>query len=181
MAKTLTATTRAPLSLAVGRGVYAEDLQEIAAQLNWTHDHIGVTHVAVTTDIAGWGSSGNEVMTHGTVFDTTSGLVEQYRFRIKVDPDVTTITFGAECYFTAGDGGDVKLAVGASSATLSFTSSDNGTEKSTTLATSATGTGKLTCVVELNHTTGSTADQRLCNFRVESKEQVGSPPDPVLE
>lgn len=57
--------------------------------------------------------------------------------------------------------------MGASSATISFTDADNGNEKTTTIATSATGTGWLLCTVELDQTAGAGTSNYLRNIRIE--------------
>jgi len=182
MAKTQTIATVNPLRFATGSGVYFEDLQTVAQQLNWAYGNCHESHVSVQCGADGWGSNTNEVATHGVTFKSSSGLVEKYQFRIRIDPDTVSVLIGAECFMTGSDVGDVKITVGSTSGTLStFNVAANGTEKTTTLATSSTGTGWQTCKVELNHTTGSSAVEELRFFRVQDSPISSGLPSPVLE
>jgi len=182
MAKTQTSATVNPLRFATGSGVYYEDFVLVAEMLNHIYGNCHESHISIQCGADGWGSNTNEIATHGVTFKTTSGLVEKYMFRIRIDPDTVNVLVGAECFMTGSDVGDVKITVGGTSATLStFNVAANGTEKTSTLATSSTGTGWQTCTVELNHTTGSSAVEELRFFRVQDSPISSGLPDPVLE
>lgn len=180
MTKTSTISTRSADGFRPLGEVIVEDAQAVAEQLNWSAGNRPVTHAALAVGPVGWG----DALTLGTLslkFPASSGWNRCLVFKIIVSADTQSITVGAQCYVSAGTC-DLRVTIGSSAATSvgSFTSSDNGTEKTCSIATSSSGTGELTVTVERNHSSGSATDCYVRNFRVEDAPIAATDlPDPV--
>lgn len=180
MTKTAATTTVPPEYFSVGMDVLSEDALEVIEQLNWSACKRPVVHVSTNVgsdDYAG----ANEVGTLRLMFPTTSGWATCLVFKIVVEPEVASILVGARCYVSAGTC-SLRVTIGASAATSigSFTSADNGSEKTCTINTSSSGTGELTVTIERNHSSGSAADCYIRNLRVEDNEIAATDlPDPA--
>ncbi len=181
MVKTATIATRSPRQFATSYGIFFEDLRMVEEMLNYAFQNNVVQHVSAQTGGFAWGNSGSEIATHATTFDGGGGGFDQvYKFRIHIDDDTTSLLCGAICEFAGAGVGDVRFTVGGNSTIIVFDNSDNGNERTATLATSATGTGWQTCTVEIDQTTGDpTSTNELRYFRI---EDVLPPllPDPVI-
>lgn len=186
MAKTQTSPTLSPYRLATGHGIFFEDAQIVAEGLNHVFGYTPSTHVSLITGGRGWGGTSTygdgEPATHDLEFPTSAGWSEAYRFSIWIDADDDVLTLEATCAFTGTDSGQVRFTVGSASAvTLSgFTAGTTSTDSST-VNVSSTGTGIQSVLVEINHTTGTAAEQELQAIRIESNPITSSLPDPPNE
>ena len=178
MARTQATTTISPSEFILGAPITSENAQAVIEQLNWSYGRRPQLHVSLTTAPAAW--STNSPTTHGMEFRGSATFLEVYRFEIKVMPETVNVVVGAECTFASGQDGEVKFTIGASATTLSINSSHNGTERSATLATSATGTGWITCTIETRIVTGSTGND-LVRVRVQDEPITSSLPAPQNE
>jgi len=181
MARASTSSILPPGLFTPGNYIREEDIQTVQEQLNWTYRNIYRMHLFVLSAGSGWGGSGNEVATHDTLLPNATGAIVYYRAQIWVDADAQNLACAASGDapagggITAGNEMTVLFNVGAASDTLTLT--DSSGADSTTLATSATGTGLLTVTVTLEHTVG-TDDTELRYFYVlEEQPTVPAPPD----
>lgn len=166
MAKTQNVSFLSPDGFATGADVIEEDAQSVAEMLNWTAGNRPVVYVNATVGEDGWATNAIGIL--ALRFRASGGFTTVLRGRIRINPDVQGIVVGARCIFASTEGGDVKFTVGSGTATLSFTDSDNGSEKTSTIATSSTGTGLQTWQVEIDQTSGASSTNQLRNVRIEA-------------
>lgn len=182
MTKTATIATRSPSEYATGAEVFYEDARTVGEMINWTAGARPACHLSLATGDDGY-AGGSELQTLKLRFSTSSGWQTRLAFRIVVSADTRSITVGVRCVMSAAQTGQVRVTIGASAATTvgTFTSADNGTEKTATILTSSSGTGSCDVLIECNHTVGSAADCYLRNVRVEddaiAATDLPDPPD----
>ena len=171
MAKPVQAATISPLSIALGSDVLTEDAVEVLGQLNYAFAKRFRLHVSAFTGIDDWAAPAMSIGTTRSRFPAAASYREALRFNIKVRPEVIQIACAFECFFDAGNEGDVQIEIGAATlGPISFTSGDNGSPIVTLANTSLTGTGDLECVVSLRRTLGASADNYLRHVRIEDVE-----------
>lgn len=147
---------------ALGQGIYAEDLAELAEQLNYSGAKNPICLAGCASGDAGWGSSTNEVETHAATSGAT--LVTWYTFQVDVPADAQDVDVYGRMIVPAGDVHTMDITVGGASAvTLTFDNSGGGAaasiEDTGTVATSSTGTALQTVTIETQRSSGSgTAD-----------------------
>lgn len=181
MTRTATFSTMSPYAMGTGQGIYFEQARAVAEMANYAFQNTNDCHVSLCTGADDWNhDAGQEIATHAAAFSASSGWLEYYSFRIWIDVDVQDVSVTAKCFFESPDEGSVRFTVGGASAvTQSFTSASL-LEQTDTIATSSTGTGWQTVLIEMNHTTGSQGDQTLDDFRVENVA-AATLPAPVIE
>lgn len=179
MAKTQTSSTLSPYRFSTGNGIYFEDARAVVEMMNHAFGHNPALHGSMATGVDAWGGAGS-IAPHGIELPTTSGYNIFYRGRIWVDPDVDNLVCEAEMTLTTGNEATVRFTVGSSSVTL--TTFNVGTDRnSSTIATSATGTGWLAVDIGINHSLGSDTGQTLNDWTMEDDEITSGLPDPPNE
>lgn len=179
MARSQALTTLNPAQIGIGAEVFYEDALAISKLVNWVGGRRPQVHLSACVAPAGWGG-GSEIGTAWIKFrGTATGFVEVLRFNIYINPDTVNVLVGARCFFAAAETGDVKFTIGGTSTTISFTNANNGTEKTGSLATSATGTGWQLCTVEIDQTAGAATTNYLRDVRVEDEEITSGLPAPL--
>jgi hypothetical protein len=177
MAVTQAVSTQNPNVYAIGNWIVYEHTANTVEWLNWVFGHRPHVHVNLTCGTNGWATGAVGVL-RARFRAKAIGFTEVLRGRLKIATETVTVKLGARCYFAAAETGDVRITVGATSATLSFTDADNGTEKTTTLATAATGTGWLTWTVELDQTAGAGTANYLYSLRIQDVKITAGLPAP---
>lgn len=179
MAKTQTSSTLSPYRFSTGNGIYVEDARAVVEMQNFAYGHNPTVHGSMATGIDDWGGSGS-IATHGIELPTASGYNTYYTGRTWIDPDVVTLTCEAEMTLTTGNEALVRFTIGASNVVL--TTFNVGTDRnSSTIATSATGTGWRDVTIEISHSLGSDTGQTLNEWTIEDSPITSSLPDPVDE
>ena len=154
MARTSTSTTLPPGTFSTGNFIREEDVQSAQELMNYAFANSRHQYLFVISGDTGWGLSGNEAATHALVIPTTSGATIMYRWQMRVEVDETDILIGAIMTCPASNTVVVTFDIGADTTALtSFTSGTNSQES--TVLTSSSGTGLLTCTLTVNHTVGS--------------------------
>lgn len=172
MAQTQTLTTKSPLLFSPENGIFEEDIQALIEQMNWTFGHITMPHLSIHV---GEFSSGFE--THAVAFPAVGAYADYYSGRTYVDPDVDVIEIEATATLAGVGTGRIRITVGGTNGVLNFTAGTS--TQSSTLATSATGTGVLSWTVEIETLTGTS--HTLDRLRIEDQAITSSFPDPVNE
>jgi hypothetical protein len=105
----------------------------------------------------------------GHLPNSITGYRDWFTFRIWLDPDVQTLTFGVRCYFsTATHAGNVRLTIGSTTATINRTQAQNGTEGTATVTAAAVAsTGWVDCAVTYERTVGTSGDAYVRNIRLQ--------------
>ena len=178
MAREQAVSTMSPFRMVLGAPVMNEDAVEVIKQLNWSYGFRPQLHCAQTTAAADWEASGSP-HTHGIAFRAAGAAHEVFRFRAKLLPETIEVTCGAECDFAAGgvgvEDGDVTFSFRddsdtlLDSATLSFSATDDGAEKTGEVQIASTGSGWVTVTIEIEKQNGAGAAS-LVRFRVQDKE-----------
>lgn len=180
MAKTLATSTRSPNLFSIGQGIYFPDAEEVAELLNYSNGYGGVANLISTRcGSSGWGTSGNEVRTHDMVFPTVAaGAQGRYSARVWIDEDAAELHLRSVATFPAANTGEAVFTVGGASSTHSYAAGAT-TVATSTLATSATGTGWQDVSITIEHLTGALVCT-LDAFRIRT-QPITAPPDPVIE
>ncbi len=154
MSRTATSSTLSPFVFSLGNGIFAEEVAEVAGMLAYAQARSPEHLAGLASGEAGWGSASSPATHSVTCASNTAATV--YDYRIWVDPDLQDIRVAARADVPAGTTITVKFEVGGTSATLTFTGATTTTTVATAdLATSATGTGLLDCLIVLQRTAGS--------------------------
>jgi len=181
MVKTAAVTTRSPLSV-VGADVLVEDARAAEEQLNWSHSFRPTTHVCAATGPSGW-VAGSVGLLYWRFRTTADGEVRVWVGTVNVHPDTVSVVVGARCQLGGTDDCNVRFVVGASGATISnFTTAHNGTERTATITTAATGTGVLTVEIHVQRTVGTGGSPHVRNVRIQdavvaAATSIPDPPD----
>ncbi len=150
MVATKESSTISPYLYSTGQRIYAEGGELVSKMLNYAAGDNPVCHFSFYCGE----STSTRMDTFDVQFDTmAASWVEVFQTRIWIDEDTEDVEIGAECTMDLADVGEVRFSVGSTSATLSFTSATT-TEQTTTVATSATGTGQQTVRIEIRKTAG---------------------------
>ncbi len=200
MAKTQTAATLNPLSLAASTSIYYEDAQTVINQNSYAlmHRPSYGGHVAGDT---GWdghvirngsatAGSGNAPRTHGVTVAAGNSWEEVANYKAYISADEVTIRFGARCAGLTAGTGTVRLTIGtmATPITLSFNSTTAPatglcSPNTVTVATSDPGItvgAKNRFVVDMENVSG-TGDIELVEWYVDGEPITSSLPSPTLE
>jgi hypothetical protein len=180
MARTSSESTISPFTFSSGNGVYYEQARDACEMLNYAYQNIGTVHISMVTSDPGWGSSTDEVGTHGRRFSASSGYEQHYRFYIWIDPDCAEVRCRANVAIpVASQTALVRFTVGSTNSVLTYTLTGvhGGLIE---FPTSSTGTGWQLVTIELNHSVGSASAINLDDYSVENV-QPDSLPAPVLE
>lgn len=179
MAKTTTASTLSPLVFVPGKDVFSEHQREVHEMQNFVVCRRPVTYLNVNG--LPYEIFVNPRANRHIFSAALNTWLEVIRTHARVSADVQTFRCSARCQFAAAETGEVRFTVGASSVVLAVTSADNGSRVlSTTLATSATGTGLLTVLVEIRRTAGASTLNYARNLRLQSGViAAASLPDPA--
>lgn len=180
MSKTATIATRSPTEYATGAEVFFEDARTVGEMINWTAGARPACHLSLATGDDGY-AGGSELQALKLLFAAAAGWQTRLAFRIVVSADTQSITVGARCVMSAAQTGQVRVTIGASGAQTigTFTSADNGSEKTISILTSSSGVGALDVLIEANHTVGAAADCSIRNVRVEDAPITATDfPDP---
>lgn len=170
--------TLRPQSIALGAPVTVDEAGQLPGFANWIYQTRVETHFNLTCGTQGWATAAPGT-TWAAFRPIADGSVVFFRNRIKVQPEAANLVFGARVYCGGTDHCTVKVTIGATNASVTYTSADNGTEKKTTLATASTGTGWLAVTIELQKTSG-TGSSYLYSVRV-CDEQRTDYPTPIDE
>jgi len=153
MSRTAASSTLSPFLFALGQGVYAEEVAEIAKMLAYAQARSPEHLAGLASGEAGWGTASSPE-THACTISGAATTV--YDFRIWVDPDLRSLRFAARADVPASTTCTVKLNVASTSTTLTFVGATTATTVATgDLATSATGTGLLDCSIVVQRTAGT--------------------------
>lgn len=151
MAKQQTAETLSPLSVVTGATALAVSGQRTIALQNYVAGRRPQTHYA-----SGYLVSLSEVAPTGLTWPV-AGTITPVVKRAYLEPEVTTLTIGLEAY-VASAGTTLRMTVrvgGAAGVSIDATSAQNGTEQTTTVAISSTGTGWQTVEIDLVRVSGA--------------------------
>lgn len=163
MSKTSTVSTAPVGALVIGAQVFAEDLRAIVEQLNWSHGE------RVCTSLFADGA--------GDTLPVSSGWTEVRRARVYVDTDAASIDVTSTVALTAANTASVRVTIGAGAVTNAHTATGSVTGS---VATSTTGTGWLDLLVEINHTAGSAASDRVSFIGAQlARINASAMPDPT--
>lgn len=177
--------TQSPTVFVIGADVYNEPARLAIKGLNWVNANRPQLHISQTVAPSGWAES-TSPRTHNIVFRASGAIYEVFRIRIKVLPETTTIVVGAECAITSPETGSVHFSTyddsGTQTATaeITFDNGDNDAEKTSTLATSSTGTGWITITVAVEGTSAGIAGDSLRQFRIQD-QSLSTLAAPVIE
>ena len=166
--------------MSLGNSIFADDIEAIIKQQNYTFSQSVASHLSLVTGLEGWGTSGNEANALGCTFPETATTETVFLSATYICPDVVSVNCSAYVNIGSGSQCSVIFTLGAASATLSFTSS--GAANSTTpIATSSSGTGWQVMKIQLRTDTAS-GDSSLDELRIEDAPQTtaSSIRDPAL-
>jgi len=178
MARTQATTGLSPMTFATGAEIVAEAAVAVAEQVHWSWGNRPHTHFALTTGDETWTTNG--LGTLWITFPAPSSWVERLRIPIRIRADDVDTRVGARCVVAVAQTVEVRFTINGTSTTLEFANADNGTEKTSTLATGLTGTGHQTCIIELRTTSGA-AGNMLRNVRAQAVAVTSSLPAPLDE
>ena len=189
MAKTITAGTAPPGLFATGNGIYYEHLKEVIENQHYSWAENAHVHLSMSCGIAAWGSTGDELPTHGVEITGTGwSSAEKFRFWIWLDPDVAYLTLGVECQVKAGNTVNVRWTINGTQIWpfISISNSDNGTEKTTTSGlytlSPSLPAGWNKVIIEATNLTGDNADNWIKSIRIEDKVlAAGDLRNPVVD
>lgn len=177
MAKTQTASTIPAYRIALGHGIYEEEVAEAHEVQNYAYGYNPRVHVAFATGGVGWGST-NSPSTHDVNFPESATFTTYYSFRTYIDPDTVQILITLTATFTTTMDGEARVNIGATNTTLAFTAGTTSTQTAT-LNTSSTGTGEVSCTIELRQTVSPyNASQTLDYVSIQDQPVTSSLPDP---
>ena len=154
MAKTGTIATISPTaSFGMAQAILEEDVQAVIEQQNWSAGQIPIVHRS--------GPIGEDFRATGSAHQVREGM-------LYIHPETVTIQCGAECTMAAGETATITITINAQVATINtFTNAKNGTEQSSTLATSATGTGWQDWQIAIELTSGSAGNSTCDRARIQ--------------
>ena len=169
----------------IGAPVLQEDALAVIKQANYAYGYTPQLHVSQVVGPTGWQVAGSP-MTHNIEFRAATSSVEVFRFAIKVQPEVVTLTCGARCFFASSESGVVKFrfydgATDKGSVSVAIADTDNGGEVTGTIATSTIGTGWLQCRIEIAADGAASAGNDLITIRVQDTPITSSLPAPIME
>lgn len=148
MAKTQTASTIPAYRIALGQGIYEEEVGEAHEAQNYAYGLNPRVHVAFKAHDTGLS---NILVPHETEFPESSTFTTYYDFRTYVDPDTVQILITMTATFLTTMDGEARVTIGSANTTLAFTAGATSTITAT-LNTSSTGTGEQSCLIELRQT-----------------------------
>lgn len=168
MAKVETIATVSPLQFGPLQAIFFEDARTVAEMQNWVASRRPIHFLGLATGPDAWGGA-STVASLNITFPAATGWNERLRCRIVVPLETQTIQFGVRCTFTGTDEGQVRITVGVAAAVTlaTFTTANSGSEQTGSVATSASGTGEIDVIIEINHTLGSLTTNFVRDVRVE--------------
>lgn len=177
MAKTQTASTIPAYRIALGHGIYEEEVAEAHECQNYAYGYNPRLHIEFSSGPDGNLSAGSPA-THDVEFPQGNSFVTYYDFRTYIDPDAVQLLITMIASFTTTMDGEARVTIGAANTTLSFTAGGLSTSTAT-LNTSATGTGLVTCLIELRQLVSPyNAGQSLDFVSIQDQPVTSSLPDP---
>lgn len=153
MSRTAASSTLSPFLFALGQGVYAEEVAEVAKMLAYAQARSPEHLAGLASGEAAWGDASSPETHERTI---TGAATTIYEFRIWVDPDLQDLRFAVRADVPASTTCTVKLDVAGEIATLTFVGPTTTTTVATAdLATADTGTGLLDCSIVVERTAGT--------------------------
>lgn len=178
MAKVQTASTIPAYRIALSHGIYEEEVGQAHECQNYSYGYNPRVHIAFASGGAGWGSA-NSPTAHDVEFPESATFTTYYDFRTYVDPDTVQILITLTATFTTTMDGEARITIGATNTTLAFTAGTTSTQTAT-LNTSSTGTGVVSCLIELRQTVSPyNPGQSLDFVSIQDQPVTSSLPDPT--
>jgi hypothetical protein len=180
VAKTQAAWAISPLGILAGGVATDDDARRIVELENWAAGYRPKMHVSAFAHPETAYAS-DTVRGMRLLFDGTAGAeVNVIRTWAKINPDVQSITVAARCSCAVPDSVSIKFYVGSANTAVGFVSAVNGTEQSTTILTSSTGTGWQSITVALIRVGGGSGTSWVETIRIQDAAitSASSLPDP---
>ncbi len=152
MAKTATASTKPPLYFSVGQTVVAEDLREVAEQLNYSVCNAVPVYLSLITSNASWDTG---VLGTHFIEITQASYTTVFEFDIFIDNDLDNINVEATCVQPAATTSNVRITVGGTASAFGTFSAGATSTATDQLTTGSTGTGWQRCLIEVQRASGA--------------------------
>lgn len=168
MAKTKATSTRSPFGFVPGDVARKDDFTAVHEMQNAARGDLPHNLLTLQGDAQNWGGS-SELSPAGAggILWPATGTDEVYEAMVYIDPDLVQLAIKTKATLPGGATGSVVVTIGSTSTTHAHSAGGSSTVTST-LNTSATGTGWQLVTVDLRRDTGDPSTGYLERARIRS-------------